>query len=436
MVGEEGVLRGGPDAPGGTGKGIGGAGMQEKKGPEKPKARPLELHPVEVEGRSLYLVRDPLEIMEGQALVPPDVAFLLQLMDGTRTPVELALRFALETGRTLPSSALEKLVEDLDKGLFLEGDRFEKAFRKVVEDFLASPVRPAALAGRSYPADKGELASTLEGILDLGPSDLAPLPAPPAGLVAPHIDLDRGKKTYALAYRHLQAAPPAETFVLFGTCHAGGLSPLIPTRKDFETPLGRVEVDQEFLDPLLAVLGEQARREEFLHRNEHSLEFQVLFLQALFPDRPFRIVPLLTGALSAGEDGTPRGREDVEAAIDVLAGEGRRREGRITFLAGADLAHLGPRFGGDRPLEKADLEDLARKDRATLETAAGGDPEAFYRDVAGDGNARNVCGLSPIYFLLRCLVGRKGEVLGYEQAAEEDGSQVVSFGALLFPDPF
>ncbi len=411
--------------------------MQERKPlGGKPKARPLELHPVEVEGRSLYLVRDPMEIMEGQALVPPEVALLLQFMDGTRTPVELALRFALETGRTLPTSAVERLVEDLDRGLFLEGKRFEEAFRKVVKDFLEAPVRPAALAGRSYPAEKEELASTLEGILDLGPSDLPPGEAPPAGLVAPHIDLDRGKKVYALAYRRLQASPPAETFVLFGTSHAGGVSPLIPTRKDFETPLGKVEVDQDFLDPLYAALGEEARREEFLHRNEHSLEFQVLFLQAIFPGRSFRIVPLLAGALSAGEGGTPSGREEVERPLAAILEEAGRRRGRVTFLAGVDLAHLGPRFGGDHSLAREDLEELEQRDRATLEMISRGDPEAFYRDVAGDGNQRNVCGLSPLYFLLRCLQGRRGEILGYEQAAEEDGSQVVSFGALCFKDPF
>ncbi len=409
--------------------------MQERSPKGKPKARPLELHPVEVEGRSLFLVRDPLEIMEGQALVPPEVALLLQFMDGTRTPVELALRFALETGRTLPTSTVERLVEDLDKGLFLEGERFEEAFARVVREFRDSPLRPAALAGKSYPADEEELARLLEGILETGPSDLSPSDRPPLGLVAPHIDLDRGGKVYGTAYRHLQAAPPAETFVLLGTSHSGGSSPLIPTRKDFETPLGKVEADQEFLDALYPALGEEALREEFLHRNEHSLEFQVLFLQAIFPDRPFRIVPLLTGALPAGEEGTPRGRPEVEGPLSALMEEAARRPGRVTFIAGADLAHLGPRFGGEKPLGKEDLADLERKDRATLELVASGRAEDFYRDVAGDGNARNVCGLSPVYILLRCLEGRPGRILDYAQAAEEDGSQVVSFGALIFGSP-
>jgi len=410
--------------------------MQERRSLRKPKARPLELHPVEVEGRSLYLVRDPLEIMEGQALVPPEVALLLQYMDGTRTPAELGLRFALETGRTLPSAEVERLVEDLDKGLFLEGERFQRAFLQVLEDFRNRPVRPSALAGRSFPADREELARRLEEILRLGPADLPPRQAPPAGLVAPHIDLERGEAVYAKAYRALQAAPPAETFVLFGTSHSGGTSPLIPTRKAFQTPLGEVEADQEFLDALYPALGEAARQEEFLHRNEHSLEFQVLFLQALFPDRPFRIVPLLTGALPVGQGGTPRGVEEVEAPLQVLLEEARKRAGRITFVAGADLAHLGPRFGGSEPLEEADLEELERKDRATLEAAARGDAEAFFRDAAAGDNERNICGIAPIYFLLRSLEGRKGEILGYEQAAEKDGSQVVSFGALLFPEPF
>ena len=59
------------------------------------------------------------------------------------------------------------------------------------------------------------------------------------------------------------------------------------TRKDFETPLGLVPTDREYVDQIAALAGRDLFEDELSHRTEHSIEFQVVFLQyVLGEERP------------------------------------------------------------------------------------------------------------------------------------------------------
>ena len=65
------------------------------------------------------------------------------------------------------------------------------------------------------------------------------------------------------------------------------------TRKHFQTPLGLAQTDQAYIDRLVAHYGDGLFDDELTaHLPEHSIELEVVFLQYLYPDSPFRIVPL------------------------------------------------------------------------------------------------------------------------------------------------
>ena len=98
-------------------------------------------------------------------------------------------------------------------------------------------------------------------------------------------------------------------------------------------------------------------------------------------------------------------------------------------MAGADLAHLGPRFGDPEPVSASERERIEREDRAMLEPVAAGDAQAFFESVARDGDRRRICGLSPIYALLRTLGDGAGSVKRYGQWPDPDG--VVSFASVV-----
>src|ERR1019366_5029376 len=90
----------------------------------------------------------------------------------------------------------------------------------------------------------------------------------------------------------------------------------------------------------------------------------------LLKDRPFRIVPVLAGLgaqQSSGEnpDGDPRIATFMDGVRDLVDS----RPGRVVVVAGADLAHVGPRFGDAQPYGEEERAALEKADRASLEHA-------------------------------------------------------------------
>jgi AmmeMemoRadiSam system protein B len=253
------------------------------------------------------------------------------------------------------------------------------------------------------------------------------------GVIAPHIDFHRGGPAYAWAYRDVAERCDADLFVVFGTCHAGMEHPFALTRKDFDTPLGAVPVDRDFVDALAGRAGQDCFGSELAHRTEHSIEFQAVFLQYLRGGRrPFTLVPVLTSfahealARGIGVEDDPRVPRFLEAVAETAAASGRR----VAYVSGADLAHVGPRFGDAGPVSPAALARVAREDRAMLDPVAGGDAPGFFASVAADGDRRRICGLSPIYSLLRVLPGARGDLRHYGQWP--DPHAVVTYASVSF----
>src|SRR2546422_1539619 len=178
------------------------------------------------------------------------------------------------------------------------------------------------------------------------------------------------------------------------------------TRKDYENPLGAAQVDRDFVEALAARAQQDCFGSELAHRTEHSIEFQAVCLRYLYADRrDIRIVPVLASfaheAMLEGKrpDDDPRVPRFLEALADTIAASGRR----VALIAGADLAHVGPRFGDPEPVSAPELARLEREDREMLEPVAAGDAPAFFGAGARDGDRRRLRGLSPVYALLAAV---------------------------------
>jgi MEMO1 family protein len=253
------------------------------------------------------------------------------------------------------------------------------------------------------------------------------------GLLAPHIDFQRGGPTYAWAYREILRRSDADCFVILGTCHAGMPDPFAATLKAYDTPLGPAPVDREVLDALGRRYGHDLFGSEGAHRVEHSIEFQAVMLRwALGDRRPFTVVPLLASFLheAVWTGVAPEADSRVPRFVDALAATIAASDRRICVIGGVDLAHVGPQFGDAEPNTPALLRDIERDDRAMLDAVVAGDSTGFYDSVARDGDARRICGLSPIYTFLRALPGTRGELLRYDQWPDPQGT--VSFCAAAF----
>ena len=404
-----------------------------------PRLRQVEAFPAKVEDREVICLRDPSGLTDSVLTVPRALAPILALFDGLRSLVDVQREIMRECGELVLRSQLESMVEVLDQHLFLEGPRVEAERARQRAAFLAAPTRPAFLAGRSYEADRESLAETLATYFER-PGAPGPI-GPPRdivmrGLVAPHIDFTRGGAGYAWAYRALAEARDADCFIVLGTSHQGlDGHHFAATRKAFETPFGPLEVDHEILDAIVRRSPEDLFAAELAHRGEHSIEFQAVWLEYLrhrTGGGVRRIVPLLTSfvheCLTRGE--SPAAQSDVGAVLDAVSDVMATVPRRYCIVAGADLAHVGPRFGDGWRAGRTQLARVQSEDRALLAPVSAGDAEGFFREALRQGDQNRICGLSPIYSLLRLLPGAEGTLLHYEQWPDPDGA--VTFASVAF----
>ncbi|MFO0556064.1 MAG: AmmeMemoRadiSam system protein B [Polyangiaceae bacterium] len=389
------------------------------------------------EGGLTTLLRDAEGIATGPVEVPPPLDRALALMDGTKSVIEIAAALRRDGAPTVRTESIERLVEVLDAEGMLEGARAEARKRALVEAFRAAPVRPAAFAGSAYHGEEAALRRFVdERCLDVA----APLELERTvrGLVAPHMDLWRAAPGYGSAYAALAERLPesVETVLVLGTCHVGMRSPFAFTKKRWDTPLGAMHADSAFIDRVAARARVDLFADEYKHRGEHSIEFQLVFLRHLFGERPLSIVPILCGlgrAQALGLD--PRRERESEVVLGALEEELAAHPERYLVVAGADLAHVGPRFGDPRALDERGRARLEARDRASIRALLGRDAAGFFADVVSDASERRVCGTGPLYTLLRALDAlgpTRGHALEYTQHVDPDEGSIVSYVAAAF----
>jgi MEMO1 family protein len=188
------------------------------------------------------------------------------------------------------------------------------------------------------------------------------------------------------------------------------------------------------VDELAREAGAAAAMEDYCHAIEHSIEFQVVFLQHLFGPR-IRILPILCGsyARSLFEGGVPEDDDGVRRIFGAL-GELAAREGqRLLWVLGVDMAHMGRRYGD--PLTatagRGEMEDVERKDRARIARMELGDAQGFWELVRENQDDLKWCGSAPIYTFLKAVPEARGSLLRYQQWNIDDES-VVSFAGMRY----
>lgn len=402
-----------------------------------PKLRPVEAFPTEVDGRRLLCLRDPTHYAEAVLFLPHAAVDILRHFDGTQSVLDIQAAYVRRSGELLFREKLEQLIATLDEHFFLESDRFAKHRGNLEEGFRRAASRPAFLAGKSYPSMPTELRPILDHMLGLpdGPDGAGnPSQKTLGALIAPHIDFMRGAVGYGWAYRGLGHKTDADLFVILGTAHAGTTRPFAVCTKDFETPLGTVPTDRELLDELRRRCPNSLSVDDIVHRTEHSIEFQVIFLQHLFgATRPITILPILCGSFHEWvlartlPSDDPEVRRFLETLRELLEGCGQR----VCVIAGADLTHMGARFGDSGAITPHFLRWVESQDGRMLEPVIAGDPDGFFRAVSQDEDRRRICGLPPIYTLLHLMSGQGGRLLHYGQASDPQG--VVTFCSATFP---
>jgi hypothetical protein len=405
---------------------------------EKPKLRDLNAFPVNANGKQMICLQDPLNFTENPVYVPETAFFIVSLFDGEHTVLDIQEQFMRRHGTLLMSDQIRKLIDDLDSNLMLESDRFEEYKKQVAEDFARSSLRLALHSGKAYESDpellKDQFASYFAQPDGPGQPDPESSSCCLKGIVAPHIDFERGGFCYAWAYKEIIEKSDADLFVIFGTSHSPSKNPFILTYKDFQTPLDIVSTDKDFVSSVMDKYKVNLFEDELIHKIEHSIEFQVVFLQYILGDRDFQIVPILCSSLQDMIENDKQPSE-IPAFSDFISAlkETITQSGKsVCFIASADLAHVGKRFGDQIELSSTLLRVIEMRDTEMLDYVEKLDAEGFYSSIQKDGDDRKICGLSPIYTMLKTMDASNGKLLKYGQAPDYNTDSVVSFASMSF----
>jgi AmmeMemoRadiSam system protein B len=393
----------------------------------------LDFMPSPIEDRPGLVIRDPFHFSDATLIIPPALVGCLELFDGEHNGLDLRAYLVRLTG-DLDVGDLEKhLLDALSGAGFLEDENFEQRKAQAEMTFAAAPVREPAHAGAGYPDQPQELAETLRGYLA---GDAAAIPSQDRvlAIAAPHVSPFGGIEAYRAAYSALSAGDADRTFVILGTSHYGHPDRLGLTRKPFITPFGEAMTDTALVDELAREAGAAAAMEDYCHAIEHSIEFQVVFLQHLFGPR-IRILPILCGsyARSLFEGGLPEDDDGVRRIFGVL-GEVAAREGeRLLWVLGVDMAHMGRRYGDPftATAGRGEMEDVERRDQARIARMVLGDAQGFWELVRENQDDLKWCGSAPIYTFLKAVPGARGSLLRYQQWNIDDES-VVSFAGMRY----
>lgn len=381
-----------------------------------PRLRPLDIIPTrDSNDQPCIQVFDSSQISEQGLVISWAGYFVMAHMDGQHTGADVQKQFQERFGQKIPLAEIEKLVEILDRALFLYTDRFESVYAERVAAYRAADARD----NRDRYPDADALRAELLGIVAGGSA--APVNGELRGLIAPHLDYGRGKPCYADVYATLSAIEsPYDRYVILGTNHHGRSTGVVATRKAFQTPLGRVESDIGFVDRLEGALGADLCAHEMDHAGEHSVELQVHFLQVISGGSSFEIVPVLcpdpcgpTGLRPADGYGP-----DLDAFADALGRLVAEDDRRTLVIAGADLSHIGQRFGNVDKTTPELLEVVAQADRQFLDSLESRTEDDGLELIRGGGNATSICSAGCIYAALRSLPGCSCRVLRYHQAVD------------------
>ncbi len=262
---------------------------------------------------------------------------------------------------------------------------------------MAEEIKDPNVAGAFYPGDPKELARLIDGFL--AAANPKPMDGPVIALIAPHAGYGYSGQAAAYAYKLIKGKP-YRTVVVMGPSHQFPFSRAsVYVKGAFRTPLGDLEIDEEFARAMLGSGAEDIVFEPQAFAEEHSVEVQLPFLQRTLSD--FKIVPVVVG------DCTFATCNALAAALKKAIGS--RQD--VLVVVSSDMYH------------GYDWEEAERFDKDTTQVLQSMDAEKLYYGLR-EGKFQ-MCGGFPAVaalILSKSLGHEKTAVLQYTTSARVTGN--------------
>jgi AmmeMemoRadiSam system protein B/AmmeMemoRadiSam system protein A len=274
---------------------------------------------------------------------------------------------------------------------------------------MKESILKSSLAGTWYTENAAQLAREVDTYLEMAdPKPVDDLMA----LILPHAGYRYSGMVAAHGAKLLKGRSFSRVVVLGPSHRLPMLDAVsIPNVSHIETPLGRIELDQELISNLWKHDAFQSHTHA--HRSEHSVQIELPFLQRALGD--FKLVPIVCGEL------------DVSSALGVADELLANIDAETLVVVSSDFTHYGSGFDYV-PFKDRIQENLANLDLGAFRLIEQLNLGGFLQYVQNTG--ATICGRSPIAVLLAMLPGEaRVKLLKYETSGSLTGdwSHCVSY---------
>jgi AmmeMemoRadiSam system protein B len=219
-----------------------------------------------------------------------------------------------------------------------------------------------------------------------------------------------------------------DTFIIFGTAHSYfEPTPAVYDKGCWLTPLGEILIDEQLAE--LVLKTDLCISEPAFHRNEHSIEVQVPFIQYLFPQA--KILPIIAPPTG--------GSIDLGFAVGQIIKSNTGK--KIVCIGSTDLTHYGPRYGfipmgvGPKAIEWSSNVN----DRQFIDMAIQLEPERMLANASENGNACGPGAAAATVAAVKKIGRKKGTLLAYTNSSDvcikkmgTISSESVGYAAIVF----
>lgn len=280
-------------------------------------------------------------------------------------------------------------------------------------------LRKPAVAGAFYPDNEEDIKKLIEDSF-LSPMGVGKIPTAhkfegkdyPINVMVPHAGYIYSGPVASFSYAKIAENGIPDVFIILSPNHTGfGSEVSVFNQGEWETPLGNVEVDEEFANSIIS-FSDYASADYSAHTGEHSIEVQLPFLQYFSDD--FKIVPITMGSQTLST---------VSDLATAIVSATKKLNKSYCIIASTDLSH----FNNQEKANKVDnfvLEDIKEMDEFKLLE------EVIQYNIT-------MCGYGPVMttIIVSKLTGKEScEILAYGTSGDvtQDYSQVVGYGSAIF----
>jgi len=271
-------------------------------------------------------------------------------------------------------------------------------------------IRKPAVAGAFYPADKAELIEQVDGFLanakkiDINGRILA--------IIVPHAGYVYSGQIAGYSFKQLEGTDFKKIIIISPSHYVSFDGMSVYNKGAFETPLGLIKVDEELANKIIR------KNKRFIfypqaHQKEHAIEVELPFLQRVYKNKDFRIVPIAMGAPSSDDAGILS-----DALYDIIDND-------TLLVVSVDLSHYYP-YDKAVELDASGLSAIEALDAGDLVQKINNRSTEIDAPVA-------VAGL----ILFANKYGAKAELIKYANSGDATGdkSRVVGYSSIVIYVP-